>query len=91
MDIVELKSAEIIRHCQNVSVQADKPCTITVKIKMIPDEYKSKFSTEITATTTMSPKKAEKGLLYSKINEDGSVGVVEFNPNQMRIDFAKEP
>lgn len=74
----------VIKHCQDPRTIEGEPCEVNIKVRVVPNKRRDGFMFEVSAKAKFSNFESDEAQLYTRIDENGEVQYVQFDPaNQL--------
>lgn len=89
LELCEDEFAAIIHHLQDMGNTA-APCTITLKVKVVPDKNRESFALAINSSSTLSPREPVGTTVFRAVDNDGVTGIEQYDPRQGRLPLGAE-
>ena len=88
LEMAEDRYKEIVRHHQDLGIDSNSS-SFTLKVGIVVDERGQRFDYTVSSLASLAVRKPFRSVLFSSVEADGSVDIVEFDPGQLRIPFSK--
>lgn len=86
VDLFNEELRKVLANIADNNVKAEAVRKIKIEFSLKPDNSRRLAAVSVTATSTLAPVQAHKGIVFFDSGKDGKIGVYQDDPAQLELD-----